>query len=127
MSDLKFAATVLGLAILICSSISCSGARPPAGSMNPRAAAGQMKAFCVPGAVASGKAPVAGAADPEQRLNLALHLPLRNQAELTQLLQDLYDPKSPKFHKYLSVSAFTKRYGPTAADYDTVVAWAKSR
>jgi subtilase family serine protease len=126
MNDLKFAATVLGLAILICSSISCSGARPPAGSMNSRAAAGQMKASCVPGAVASGKAPVAGAADPEQRLNLALHLPLRNQTELTQLLQDLYDPKSPKFHKYLSVAEFTERFAPTASDYGAVVNWAKA-
>ncbi len=49
--------------------------------------------------------------DPQQRLKLALHLPLRNQAELTRLLHDLYDPKSPKFHKYISVAEFTERFG----------------
>ena len=98
MKDLKFVVSVLNMAILISLSISCSGAGPPAGSSNLRAAAaGQTRAPCVPGAVANGKAPVAGAADPQQRLSLAIHLPLRNQAELTQLLHDLYDPKSPKF------------------------------
>ncbi len=126
MNDLKFAATVLGLAILICSSISCSGGRPPAGSTYARAAAGQMQASCLPGAVASGKAPVAGAANPEQTLNLALHLPLRNQGELTQLLHDLYDPKSPNFHNYLTVAQFTERFAPTADDYGAVVNWAQA-
>jgi xanthomonalisin len=67
------------------------------------------------------------AVGPQQRLKLALQLPLRNQADLTLLLHDLYDPKSPNFHKYISVSAFTKRFGPTAADYNKVVAWAKAQ
>jgi len=127
MKDLKFAASVLNMAILISLSISCSGAGPPGGSANLRgAAAGQTRAPCVPGAVANGKAPVAGAADPQQRLSLAIHLPLRNQAELNQLLHDLYDPKSPKFHKYLSVAEFTERFGATEADYSAVVTWAKA-
>ena len=64
----------------------------------------------LPGAVANGKAAMTGAVGPQQRLKLAIHLPLRNQAELTQLLHDLYDPKSPNFHKYLSVSEFTERF-----------------
>ena len=68
-----------------------------------------------------------GAADPRQRLTLVLHLPPRNQSELTQLLHDLYDPHSPKFHKFLSVSQFTERFGPTSADYKRVTAWAKSK
>jgi hypothetical protein len=45
--------------------------------------------------VANGQAAMTGAvSSPQQRLNLAIHLPLRNQAELTQLLHDLYGPKS---------------------------------
>ena len=127
MKGLKFAASVLNLAVLIYATLSCSGARPPADSTNARAAAaGQTKASCLPHAVSSGKAPVTGAADPQQRLSVALHLPLRNQAELARLLRDLYDPKSAKFHKYLSVSEFTERFGPTAEDYDAVVNWAKA-
>src|ERR1700682_1918901 len=127
MKDLKFAASVVNLVILISCSISCSSVPPAAGSRDDRAVvAGQTRARCVPVAVAEGKAPVAGAADPQQPLRLAIHLPLRNQDELTRLLHDLYDPKSPNFHKYLSVAGFTERFGPTAKDYNTVVAWAEA-
>jgi subtilase family serine protease len=80
----------------------------------------------LPDAVANGKAAMISAVGPQQRLKLAIQLPLRNQAELTRLLQDLYDPKSPNFHKYMSVPEFTKRFGATAGDYQTVVAWAKA-
>jgi subtilase family serine protease len=127
MKDLKFAASVVNLVILISCSISCSSVPPAAGSRDDRAVvAGQTRARCVPVAVADGKAPVAGAADPQQPLRLAIHLPLRNQDELTRLLHDLYDPKSPNFHKYLSVAGFTERFGPTPADYNAVVAWAEA-
>jgi xanthomonalisin len=67
-----------------------------------------------------------GAVGPQQRLKIAIQLPLHNQVELTQLLHDLYDPKSPNFHKYLSVTGFTERFGPTAGDYKKVVAWSKA-
>jgi subtilase family serine protease len=85
-----------------------------------------MLARHLPDVVANGRVSTTGSVEPQQRLQLAIHLPLRNQAELTSFLHDLYDPRSPDFHKYLSVSAFTKRFGATAQDYNTVVAWAKS-
>jgi subtilase family serine protease len=67
-----------------------------------------------------------GAMGLQLRLKLAMQLPLRNQAELTRLLRDLYDPKSPKFHRYMSVSGFTERFGATAGDYNKVVSWARA-
>jgi subtilase family serine protease len=122
MKHLKVAAWVVNLAIFVSCSISCSSVpSPPAG-----AAGHAMLAPHLPGAVANGKAAVTGAVEPKQRLKLAIHLPLRNQTELTQLLHDLYDPRSPNFHKYLSVSEFTKRFAVTAQDYNTVIAWAKA-
>src|ERR1700683_3100644 len=103
MKHLKVAASVVNLAIFVSCSISCSSVPP-----SPAGAAGHaMLAPHLPGAVANGKAAVTGAVDPKQRLKLAIHLPLRDQAGLTQLLHDLYDPKNPNFHKYLSVSEFT--------------------
>ena len=129
MKDLKFTAAAAGLAVLISGSFSCSSAPPaPAGSSGvPAGAVGQQpRAPHVPASVTSGTAPMAGACDPKQTLHLALHLPLRNQAELIQLLHDLYDPASPSFHEYLSVAAFTERFAPTTKDYNTVVAWAKA-
>jgi xanthomonalisin len=85
-----------------------------------------MLAAHLPAPVASGQAPMMGALGPDQRLQFRIHLPLRNQVQLTQLLRDLYDPSSPSFHKFLSASEFTERFAATAADYDKVVAWAKA-
>jgi subtilase family serine protease len=122
MKHLKVAASIVNLAIIVSCGISCSSIPPPSAAAGGHA----MLAPHLPGAVANGQAAVTGAVSPQQSLNLAIHLPLRNQAELTQLLHDLYDPKSPNFHKYLNVSEFTKRFAVTAADYDAVVAWAKA-
>lgn len=61
-----------------------------------------------------------------QRLNLSFALPLRNQKQLELLLQELHDPSSPRFGKFLTVQQFTEQFGPTALDYDKVVAFAKS-
>ena len=107
---------------------SCSSTPPPPLETRP-AAMGErgVLASCLPRAVATREAAILGAAKSQQQLKLEIQLPLRNQAELTGLLRDLYDPGSPNFHKYLSVSAFTERFGPAAADYRKVVAWAKSK
>jgi uncharacterized repeat protein (TIGR03803 family) len=61
-----------------------------------------------------------------QRLDLAIALPLRNQAELATLLQQVYDPASPNFRHYLTPEQFTARFGPTAEDYGALLAYAKS-
>ena len=61
-----------------------------------------------------------------QRLNLAIGLPLRNQVELTTFLRDLNDPTSPNYRRYLTPQQFTERFGPTDADYQAVVAFAKA-
>jgi uncharacterized repeat protein (TIGR03803 family) len=63
---------------------------------------------------------------PATRLNLAIGLPVRNRAELTQLLHDLYDPASPRFHQYLTAEQFTERFGPSARDYNAVVEFAQT-
>jgi subtilase family serine protease len=130
MKHLKVAASVVNLAILVFCTISCSSVPPsPRGSGNAPATAARrgILASCLPDAVANRRAAMMSAVGPQQRLKIEIQLPLRNQAELTQLLHDLYDPKSPNFHKYISVSAFTQRFGPTAADYNKVVAWAKAK
>src|SRR5580700_6172149 len=40
------------------------------------------------------------------QMHLAIALPWRNQATLTQLLEDIYNPASPKYHQYLSTEQF---------------------
>lgn len=61
-----------------------------------------------------------------QRLNLAIGLPLRNQAALSNLLQQIYDAASPNYHKYLTPEQFTTRFGPTSQDYEAVAAFAQA-
>jgi subtilase family serine protease len=78
-------------------------------------------------AVASGRAARLGPLPTNQRLRLAIMLPLRNQDELTSLLKQLYDRSSPEYRHFLTVAQFTERFGPTKRDYQAVVNFARSR
>jgi uncharacterized repeat protein (TIGR03803 family) len=64
---------------------------------------------------------------PSNHLNLVVGLPLRNQAALASLLHDLYDPASPRYHKYLTPPQFADRFGPREQDYQEVAHFATSR
>ncbi len=77
--------------------------------------------------VTSGKAELIGGMPLDQRLNFSIVLPLRNQAALDSLLSRLYDPSSPDFHHFLTVDQFTQQFGPTAQDYQAVVAFAQAQ
>jgi autotransporter-associated beta strand protein len=59
-------------------------------------------------------------------LRLAIGLPLRNQAELTNLLEEVYNPASPNYRHFLTTDEFTKRFGPTEQDYAAVMEFAKT-
>ncbi len=61
-----------------------------------------------------------------QRLDLVLGLPLRNQAALHALLQRLYDPASPDYHRFLTPAQFTEQFGPIESDYLALIAFAKA-
>lgn len=78
----------------------------------------------VPEAVASGVAPLVGHLPGTQRLSLAISLPLRDEVVLDDLLQQLYDPQSPNYHRYLSVQEFTERFGAAKADYAALLRFA---
>ena len=80
----------------------------------------------VPDVVSSGLAPLVGHLPGTQRLSLAISLPLRNEAELDDLLQQIYDPQSPNYHQYLSVEEFTGRFGPGESDYSAVINFARA-
>jgi uncharacterized repeat protein (TIGR01451 family) len=67
-----------------------------------------------------------GHLDGTNHLKLAIGLSLRDQAGLSMLLQQIYDPTSPNYHHYLSAQQFAERFGPTAADYQTLKAFAIS-
>ncbi len=58
------------------------------------------------------------------QLQLAIGLPLRNEAALDELIRQLYDPGSTNFHKFLTPPEFTARFGPTESDYQALVQFA---
>lgn len=54
-------------------------------------------------------------------LRMSVGLALRNQSQLNTLLQNLYNPTSSDYHHFLSVDAFTRQFGPSAAEQQAVV------
>ena len=60
------------------------------------------------------------------RLNLAIGLPLRNKAVLSNLLKQIYDPASPEYHHYQTPEQFTEQFGPTETDYQAVITYAQA-
>jgi len=57
----------------------------------------------------------------------ALTLPLRNQAQLAELLRRQYTPGDVLYHQYLTPAEFGARFSPTEADYAAVSDWATSQ
>ena len=80
----------------------------------------------VPQAVSTGAAKPLGPLPSTQRLDLSLVLSLPNQETLTRFVKGLYDPSSPDYRRFLSVSDFADRFGPTPDDYQAAVTFAKA-
>ena len=67
-----------------------------------------------------------GRVAPSQTIGLALTLPLRNQAGLTDFLSRVSTPGDPLRGHFLTPAQFTARFGPTASDYAAAAAAAKA-
>lgn len=77
-------------------------------------------------AVRTGAAqPMAGLPQ-QQTMSLDIVLQLRDRAGLEAFLADIYNPESPNYRHFLTVSEFTARFGPTQENYDAVVAFARA-
>jgi kumamolisin len=74
----------------------------------------------------NGQAQRVGQLPATQSMRLDLVLGLRNRAELENFLQELYDPSSPTYRRFLTVQEFTARFGPSQKDYDAVIRFAKT-
>ena len=75
-------------------------------------------------AVTNGEAPPVGRLASSQMMNLNLVLPLSDPAGLESFLGDVYDPSSSSFHKFLTPTEFTAKFGPSQAQYDAVLQFA---
>lgn len=63
---------------------------------------------------------------PSEKLQLAIGLPLVNQSGLSLLLQEIYDPASTLYHRYLSPNEFANQFGPNESDYAKLIAFVEA-
>jgi subtilase family serine protease len=77
-------------------------------------------------ATRNGQAQPAGQLPPGQVMTLDVVLPLSDQAGLDSFLKELYDPASPSYRRFLTVAEFTRRFGPSQADYDATVSYLRA-
>ncbi len=80
----------------------------------------------VPPVVSSGAAQSVGQLPANQIMTLDLVLALSDPAGLKNFLAQVYTPGSGIYRQFVTVPEFTERFGPTQADYDTVVGWARA-
>jgi kumamolisin len=77
-------------------------------------------------AVVNGQAPLVGLLPATQSLLFDIALPLRDRPGLQGFIREQYDPASPHFHQFLTPQEVTARFGPSQADWDALVAFAKA-
>jgi hypothetical protein len=63
----------------------------------------------------------------ETTLHIAIGLTPRDELGLLAFAAAVSDPKSPEFRRFLTLDQLTERFGPTAADYQALIDWAKSK
>ncbi len=67
-----------------------------------------------------------GRLEANHHMEVTIGLPLRNREQLTNLLEDVYNPSSPNFRHFLTANEFAASFGPSAEDYQSVVEFAKA-
>ena len=70
----------------------------------------------VPRQVALGAAKKIAPSISSQTLDLRVILPSKDPAGLAAFIKDVYDPKSPNFHKFLTPAQFAQRFGASVVD-----------
>ena len=63
----------------------------------------------------------------EKMVDLRIVLPLRNQSQLDQFVRDIYDPKSPIYHQFVTPDQFALMFGASKVDTDIVKQFLQSQ
>ena len=59
-------------------------------------------------------------------MRILMHRSTAQQAALDKLTEDLHNPRSPNYHKWLTASQFAQRFGVDKADVNAVRSWLES-
>jgi subtilase family serine protease len=76
--------------------------------------------------ILKGEAPLVGKLPATQTMHFDIVLALSHPAELENFLKEVYDPSSPSYRQFVTVPQFTERFGPSQADFDAVIDFAKA-
>jgi Pro-kumamolisin, activation domain len=60
---------------------------------------------------------------PMEHMLIHLQRPATEEAALRQLIDQLHDPSSPNFHRWLTPEQLGAQYGPAASDIQQVTQW----
>ena len=60
------------------------------------------------------------------QLHLSFSLPLRSEPSLDEFIRELSDPASKNFRKFITPQEFANRFGPSQADYDTLLTFVRT-
>jgi len=93
----------------------------------PQVLSGEVVQVVAACGVDGGAPPLVGPVPSSTMLDLSIGLPVRNQAQLNQYLQQVSDPTSPLYRQYLTEVQYTAMFGPTECDYAALIAWATSQ
>lgn len=63
---------------------------------------------------------------PMQHMQLMLCLPREKEEELDKLLQEIQDPSSPNYHKWLTPEQFKQQFSLAPEDVETITRWLRS-
>ena len=121
MQVLKFAPSKLVASAVLVSFLTFSGAAAMA-----QRATFLAKEKRVPDVVTSGAAKRVGDVEASRQFELAVSVPVRNQEALTKLIEDVYNPSSPNYHHYITVSQFADNFGASKEDYAKIVKYLRA-
>src|SRR5690348_10116920 len=116
-------ATIAACAVVPGGNASGAGNTAPDGGSSATAAVIHSQ---TPLVVRNHSARLTGKTNASQHLRLALGIRTRDTAGAERFNQQVQDKTSPLFHKYLTAAQWNSRFGPTAADEQAVVDWARA-
>ncbi|MFZ0817805.1 MAG: protease pro-enzyme activation domain-containing protein [Candidatus Sulfotelmatobacter sp.] len=76
--------------------------------------------------VANGRAQLVGQLPATQTLRFDIVLPLSDRAGLQSFVQDVQDPTSSSYRRFLTPEEFTARFGPSEENWEALIAFAKA-
>lgn len=90
---------------------------------SPARAADSVGKQIIPGHMlpAFAQAPLVGKLPGDAVMYLAIGLPLTSQALLDSEIAELYDPKSPHFHQFLTPKQFAQQFAASEGDYQSLI------